>query len=161
LKLRVAIKDADVSGPSRTDSPSLLTKYLAGDGVDTVTSGGEEAAGAEGTAISRTAATVGADGVVSDAGIRGALVVSPETARGAGGVVTICGGPGLLAKGKNKNRATMIEPAPMKMPGTLKGSLRTLAGAAEEVPAISGRVTWQPWQVSCWVAMRIPHWGQK
>ncbi len=75
-------------GPSRTVSSWVFTKYLGSDGVGVATAGGEEAAGAEGTATSWTAAIAGAAGAVSDAGIGRVIGDCPEAAWDAGGVIT-------------------------------------------------------------------------
>ncbi|OGP72236.1 MAG: hypothetical protein A2Y80_06600 [Deltaproteobacteria bacterium RBG_13_58_19] len=64
-------------------------------------------------------------------------------------------------KRNTKSRATMTKPVAMKMPWTLKRSLEPLADAVEGVPAISGKAALHLWQISCWGATRMLHWGQK
>jgi len=76
----MVIRVADESGPFRTVSAWVFTKYLGNAGVGVVTAGGEENAGAEGSASFWTAATLGADGAVSDAGIGVVAGVCSETA---------------------------------------------------------------------------------
>jgi hypothetical protein len=70
VKLRVAIWGADMVRPSRRARLWVLTKYIGGDGVGVVNSGGERGFGADGPDSSWAAGAVGAEGVVSPLGGR-------------------------------------------------------------------------------------------
>ena len=67
-------------GPFRRARPGMFTKYLGGDGVGVVTSGGEGVSGADGTAVSWTAGAVRDDGAVSAVGLGAAAGVCFEAA---------------------------------------------------------------------------------
>jgi len=86
LKLRVAIWGADMVGPSRRARLWVLTKYIGGDGVGVVNSGGERGVGADGPDSSWAAGAMGAEGAVFPLG--GAIAgVCPEPG-GEGGATT-------------------------------------------------------------------------
>ena len=124
----------------------MFTKYRGGDGTGVVNSGGDGGAGADGPASFRAVGAVAAEGAVSPLG-EGAGVC-PE-AGGEGGGTISCGGPGFLLMRKAKSMTTMTKPVPMQMPGTQGGSLRALAIAGNDAPAISGRLALHLWQSSC------------
>jgi hypothetical protein len=78
FKLRVAIRGADMVGPSRRARSSTLTMYMGGDGVGVVSFGGEGVVGSDRTVGFWAADGVGAAGAVSTVGIGGAAGVCSE-----------------------------------------------------------------------------------